>query len=82
VEPSETSLTHSGWDVFQKFTEIESLASPRKPSGLRCSFASLRTTLSVLENPTCENPNPFANQKAPIKMLPFHGILCIHRVDL
>ena len=45
-------------------------------------FASLRTTLSGLEKPTCENPNPFANQEVPIKVLPFHGILCIHRVDV
>ena len=35
-----------------------------------------------LEKPTRENPNPFANQNAPIKVLPFRGILCIHHVDL
>jgi len=45
-------------------------------------FALLRTTLSGLEKPPAENPNPFANQEVPIKMLPFHGILCIHRVEL
>ena len=25
--------------------------------------------------------NAFANQSAPIKVLPFQGILCIHNVD-
>jgi len=37
-------------------------------------LASLGTTLSGLEKPTCENPNPFANREVPIKVLPFHGI--------
>ena len=42
----------------------------------------IRMTLPGLEKPSRENPNPFANQSAPIKVLPFHGILCIHYVDL
>jgi hypothetical protein len=39
VEPSETSLTHSGWDVFQKFPEIESLASRALCAALQLPFA-------------------------------------------
>jgi len=65
---------------FGNFQKLK--AWPRALCALRCSFASLGTTLSGLEKPTCENPNPFANQEVPIKVLPFHGILCIHRVDV
>jgi hypothetical protein len=72
VEASETSLTHSN---APHENDQRLKAWPRGLRPLRCSFASLRTTLSGLEKPTCENPNPFANQKVPIKMLPFHGIL-------
>jgi hypothetical protein len=42
----------------------------------------LRMTLPGLEKLTRENPNLFANQNAPTKVLPFHGILCVYHVDL
>jgi hypothetical protein len=45
-----------------------------------CTFGD-QTSLVCGEADPPFNGTPFANQNAPIKVLPFQGILCVHHVD-